>query len=418
MYCQVCGTANPDAQDHCVRCHQKLMVVSGVFDPDEQAAYDNNPEEQLSFDEHLLERISILEEVFKRTTEAVRQMLGTVYKLEQKILVNQAGITSLRDLLESKRLVGSQEHSELWEARMESHLLALEKRERFAEVKDRIEALYQGERREAFAHQLEEAEVELMAFDIEAAVGALEEAHRLDPYNHELAFFLGETFFNEGEGESALRYFQRVLEAKPDHYESLVYGGVLLHERGENERAEDLLERAVALYPDAFLPAFSLGTVYAGQARLPQAVLLLERAVEREQRPQAHYVLGSCYYEMGKSSAAIRQLEEASRLDPTCEEAWSLLALAYLDRRWYRKAADALGQVQKLNPQSLGDEELAQFLAARGTPHLGSVGEKARGVLMRARRLQEPGGAFEAKVLESIADVARLPRATPAKTRK
>jgi hypothetical protein len=44
--------------------------------------------------------------------------------------------------------------------------------------------------------------------------------------------------------------------------------------------------------------------------------------------------------------------------------------------------------------------------------------EKARRVLMRARRLREPGGVFEAKVLGSIAEVARLPRATPAKSRK
>lgn len=376
MYCQVCGAKNPDEQEYCSRCHQKLMVVSGVFDPDEQEAYDNNPEEQLSFDEHLLERISILEEVFKRTAEAVRQMLGTVYKLEQKILVNQAGITSLRDLLGSKRLISPEEWSELWEARMEHHLLALEKRERFAEVKDHIEALYQGKHGEAFADRLEQAELALMAFDMEAATRALEEAHRLDPNNYELAFFLAETFFNEGESESALRYFQRVLESRPDHYESLVYGGVLLHQRGEAKRAEELLKRAVSLYPDAFLPAFSLGAVYAGQERLPQAVLLLERAIEREPLPQAHHLLGSCYFEMGKTTAAIRQLEEALRLDPTFEEAHYLLGLAYLDRRWYRKALEVLGQVQKLNPKTLRYEEMVQFLDARGTSHLTEVGEQ------------------------------------------
>ncbi|NJL28633.1 MAG: tetratricopeptide repeat protein, partial [Thermoanaerobaculia bacterium] len=375
MYCQVCGAQNPDEQEYCSRCHQKLMVVSGVFDPEEQEVYDGNPEEQFSFDEHLLERISILEEVFKRTAEAVRQMLGTIYKLEQKILVNQAGITSLRDLLESKRLIDADEWSELWEARMEHHLLVLEKRERFAEVKDRIEALYQGGSRETFANHLEEAELALLAFDMEAAVRALEEAHQLDPHNHELAFFLGETFFNEGQGESALRYFERVLELKPEHYESLVYGGVLRHERGDNARAEDLLKRAVALYPDSFLAAFSLGAVYASQERLPLAVPLLERAVAREQMPQANYLLGSCYLEMGKTTAAIRQLEEALRLDPGFEEAHYLLGLAYLDRRWYRKAVETLGKVQKLDPEGLGSQELAQFLGARGTKQLAAVGE-------------------------------------------
>jgi len=379
MYCQVCGAKNSEEQEYCSRCHQKLLVVSGVYDLDEREAFESNPEEQFSFDEHLLERISILEEVFKRTAEAVRQMLGTVYKLEQKILVNQVGVTSLRDLLESKRLIGPEEWSELWESRMEHHLLALEKRERFAEIKDRISALYQGQESEDFHNRLEEAELALMGFDIETAVAALEEAHRLDPPNYELAFFLGETFFNEGEGEKALGYFQRVLEVKPDHYESLVYGGVSLHERGESRRAEDLLKRASGLYPEAFLPAFSLGAVYASQDRLPQAALMLERAVEHESMPQALYLLGSCYYEMGKTTPAIRQLEQATRLDPTFEEAYYLLGLAYLDRGWHRKAAKAFLQSQKLKPKTLGYRELVSFLEAGDERHVEGLAEPAAG---------------------------------------
>ena len=40
-------------------------------------------------------------------------------------------------------------------------------------------------------------------------------------------------------------------------------------------------------------------------------------AVAAEPVPQAVYLLGSCYFEMGKVSAAIRQLEEAVRIDPS-----------------------------------------------------------------------------------------------------
>ena len=100
MYCQVCGARNGEEQEYCRHCHQKLMVVSGPQAIEEQETFDAHPEEQFSFDEHLLERISILEEVVKRTTESLRQALGTIYKLEQQILVNQTGMTTLRDLLE------------------------------------------------------------------------------------------------------------------------------------------------------------------------------------------------------------------------------------------------------------------------------------------------------------------------------
>ena len=268
MFCQVCGRKSSEDAEFCYHCHNKLLVLSGPYTAEDQEAFEANPDEQFSFDEHLLERISILEEVLKRSADTLRQVLGTLYKLEQKTLVNQTGLTSLRELLDSKGIIGRSEWSELWESRMDYQLLALEKRERFAAVKENILALYSGQRREEFEGHLDNAEIALLSFHIEGAVESLERAHQLDRENHELAYFLGETSFNEGETERALAYFDKVLAVKPEHYESLVYGGVLCHEQGRIERAEELLKLAVGLYDEAFLPAFSLGAVYAGLGRL------------------------------------------------------------------------------------------------------------------------------------------------------
>ncbi len=381
MYCQVCSAWNDDQRETCRRCHQKLLVISGAYTLEDQEAFDNHPEEQYSLDEHLLERISILEEAVRRTATSVRQSLASLYKLEQKILVNQTGITTLRDLLEASGVFGHGEWSELWESRMESQLLALEKRERFTAVKERIAALYRGTddlagkrksdassqatTRQDFLNLLEEAEYALLAFDVQRAVGLLEAAHRLDPRNHELAYFLAETFFNDGGNEVALEYFERVLAVKADHFESLVYGGVLWHQQDDGDRAEDLLKRAVALFPDSFLPAFSLGAVYAARGRLALAAAFLERAIEIDAIPQAFYLLGGCCYEMGKVTAAIRYLREAVRLDPAFEEAHHLLGLACLDRRWYRKALAAFREGQRLRPNRLDYQELVAFLTGR-----------------------------------------------------
>ncbi len=395
MYCQVCSAWNEDQREYCRRCHQKLLVVSGAYTLEDEEAFDGHPEEQYSFDEHLLERISILEEVVRRTADTVRQALGTLYKLEQKILVNQTGITTLRDLLEGKGVFGREEWSELWESRMDYQLSALEKRERFAAVKDSIAGLYRGDRHDEFRRSLEEAEYFLLAFDVQRAVGALETAHQLDPANHELAFFLAETFFNDGSNEAALVYFARVLEVKGEHFESLVYSGVLRHEQGESARAEELLRRAVTLYPQAFLPAFSLGAVYAAQGKLERAALLLERAAGIEAIPQALYLLGGCCFEMGKVTAAIRHLKEAVRLDPELEDAYHLLGLAYLDRRWYRKALEAFRQRQKLRPNKLDHHELARFLAGRDGAAPAVDGEAAAW-LEQAEDAMRRGAAREA----------------------
>lgn len=364
MFCQICGARNHVDQEYCVRCHQKLLVISGFYTLQDEQAFDSHPDEQFSFDEHLLERISILEEVVRRLTASVRQTLGTLYKLEQKILVNQTGVTTLRDLLESKEVLGREEWSELWESRMDYQLLALEKRERFSGVKDAIGDLYRGDSRDEFRGRLDDAEMALLVFDIGAATRELEAAHELDPANHELSFFLAELFFNEGEQKRALAYFGRVLAVKPDHFESLVYSGVLYHDQGRNRRAEKLLKRAVVLDPENFLPAFSLGAVYASQGRLAAAAVFLERAVAAEPVPQAHFLLGSCCYEMGKVTVAIRHLREAVRLDPTYEEAHDLLGLAYLDRHWVRKSLATLDQAQRLRPVQLDHRDLRRLLGA------------------------------------------------------
>jgi tetratricopeptide (TPR) repeat protein len=362
MYCQVCGAPNRDDHEFCVRCHQKLLVLSGSM-REEEEAYEEGGEESFSFDEHLLERISILEEAVKRTAETVRQLLGALHKQEKNILINQTGVSALRELLEQKKYIAGDEWAELWESKMDYQLLALEKRERFLATKERIAGLYHGDKRKLFLQFLEDAEYALFAFDVERAVAALEAAYKLDRGNYELAYFLGETHFNEANSEAALTYFARVLEVKPDHYEGLVYSGVIHYERGDHARAEEFLKRAVAVYPDSFLPHFSLGAVYAGKGDLAKAVLFLERAVEVDPVPQALFLLGSCYYEMGKLSSAVHYLQEAVRHDPAFEEAHHLLGLAYLDRHWTRKALDAFRQAQRLNPKRLQYQDLVSYLS-------------------------------------------------------
>jgi tetratricopeptide (TPR) repeat protein len=379
MYCQVCGALNQDDQEFCVRCHQKLLVLSGGGNEDEEPYEESSSEESFSFDEHLLERISILEEAVKRTAETVRQLLGALHKQEKNILISQTGMTALRELLEKKRVIVGEEWSDLWESKMDYQLLALEKRERFLSIKERIAALHHGDKRKIFLQHLEDAEYALFGFDIERAVAALDAAYKLDRDNYELAYFLGETHFNEGNSEPALACFSRVLEVKPDHYEGLVYSGVIYYERGDHTRAEDYLKRAVAIYPESFLPLFSLGAVYAGQGNLAKAVLFLERAVQVDAVPQALFLLGSCCYEMGKLTAAVRYLQDAVRHDPAFEEAHHLLGLAYLDRHWNRKALESFRQAQRLNPKKLQYQDLVHYLSEQpgGSPLPGVDGEAA-----------------------------------------
>ncbi|KAB2964985.1 MAG: tetratricopeptide repeat protein [Thermoanaerobaculia bacterium] len=392
VLCQSCGAPNPAEQDLCARCHQKLLVLSGP--PSEEVEdLTRDRDADFSLDEHLLERVSILEEAVKRTAETVQRLVEALHKQEKNLLVSQTGFGTLRELLERRRLIGREEWADLWQAKMDYQLKALEKRERFVGVKDRIAALYHGDRRKPFLKHLEDAEYALFAFDVERARHCLGLAFKLDRDNYELALYLGETAFNEGEAEEALGYFARVLETRPDHFEALVFSGVICHERGESERAEKLLSQAVELYPDAFLPHFSLGAVYAAKGDLERAVEHLEDACQIDPVPQALYMLGNCFYEMGRSADAVDCLQEAVRLDPAFEEAHYLLGLAYLGRHWNRKALASFREAQRLNPRRLRYQDLVQYLSGRSVERLPEVGPQVAGLLARAQEHATRGEA-------------------------
>lgn len=366
FFCQACNRPNPLEADHCKFCGHKLLVVSGDFTDEDQEVFDSRPEEQLSLDEHLLERVSILEEVVKRTAQGLRHVYGSLRKLEQKILVCETGVTSLRELLERSGQIDRSDWSELWERRLERQLLALEKRDRFAAVRERIAGLYEGSERGHFRSLLEGANQALGALEIDRALGLLEAALRLDPRNHELSFFLGEACFNEGRAGEALRYFVATLKEREEHFESLVYCGVLFHQEGDAERAEDLLRHAATLYPHTFLPAFSLGAIAAGVGRWEDAALYLEHAAAcADAVPAAFYLLANCYFELGQGKKAVTPLEQALARDPTFADAHFLLGLACLERGHSRKALAALRQSLRLAPLGLQSDELFAFLAPR-----------------------------------------------------
>lgn len=353
MLCQTCSAYNDDEREYCFRCQNKLMVLSGVAAFDEDDLEDYEEEEDLSLDEHLLERVSAIEEIVKRTAETVRSLIDAVQKHERAIFINQTGLLSVKELLEKKNVLSGDEVVELWESKMGEQMLALEKKQRFTERKDRMVSLFRGDKRERFLQLVVEAEGAFDGFDPDRGMKQLEEAFRLDRDNYELSFFLGEMFFNDGNLDRAKSYLERTLEVQPDHFDAAVFYGVLLHERQDLKGAERWLRRAIQISQESFLPYFSLGAIYARKGKLLRAQKFLEKAIQLEQIPQAFYLLGTIFYEKGQLDRAIKAFQSALKLDPDYEEAIYHLGLCYLDRNWNRKAIECFQEALELNPNKM-----------------------------------------------------------------
>ncbi len=353
MLCQTCSAFNEDDREYCYRCQNKLLVLSGLTAFEEDEAEDYEDEGDLSLDEHLLERVSAIEEIVKRSAETIRTLVDAIQKHERAIFINQTGLLSVKEILEKKNMLSSDEVVELWESKMGEQMLALEKKQRFTERKDRIMSLFRGEKRDRFLQLLADAESAIDAFDPDRGMKNLEEAFKLDRDNYELSFFLGEMFFNDGNLDRAKSYLERTLEVQPDHFDAAVFYGVLLHERQDLKGAERWLRRAIQISQESFLPYFSLGAIYARKGKLLRAQKFLEKAIQLEAIPQAFYLLGTIFYEKGQLERAIRSFQGALKLDPDYEEAIYHLGLCYLDRNWNRKAIECFHEALELNPNKM-----------------------------------------------------------------
>jgi tetratricopeptide (TPR) repeat protein len=388
MFCQVCGLRNPDDEEYCARCHSKLLVLSGIGVVDESTG---ETQEEIPFDEHLLERISTLEDVVKRTGEALKSVFETLGNLEKNLFVAHTGVLALQEALERQGAVRPEEVHDLWEAKMDERMQAVEKKDRFLERRDRIIAGFRGQDRTDFLRRLHEAEFSILAMDSQRGVQVLEDLYRGDRENVELGFYLAETFFSGGDLERASGYFRRILTAEPGHFESLVYSGIAASERGEAEEAESLLRQAIDKKADAFLPHFALGALHANSGRWNEAEAELVRAIDVAPVPAARVLLGTVLREKGEISRAIAEFEQALAEQPDSEDAVFQLGLCYIEKNRPRRALECFHQALQKNPRKLEYQEAVRLLERRKRYTLPGVHGKGAEPFRRAEEAVSGG---------------------------
>ncbi len=365
MLCQICGTPNADERDFCIRCHTKLLVLSGQADEDLDASDELAIEAQEAFEEHLLERITSLEETVRQLSRAVGSALERLGQAEHELTVTHAGLEALGDLLESHDLISRTELMGGWERSVGRELLSQDLARRFRERAQRILAHPAHPVRATgdFRRQLRALELALVAGDTELAQSRLDDLARLAPENDELWSFIGEMAFETGDLEAAQVAFRRVLQLRGQHYETLIYLGTVLSDLGAWEEAEATLRRALELEPDSFLARFTLGAMEVLRGRHAEALEHLESARELEELPQIWYLLGVSHLQLRHPGRAIAALRRAVELAPNFEDALYQLGLAYLRRGWTQLARDTFQQVLHLDPQRLQYQDTVRLLS-------------------------------------------------------
>jgi tetratricopeptide (TPR) repeat protein len=372
VLCQWCGALNPDDRERCLRCNSKLLVVSGWREEDEEKDAQEDEElerEGIAFDEHMLERLSGSEEAIKRMQATLGRLETRVTDLERGVAMLDAGVQALVDLLDRRRVIHESDVMAAWERAATTEMARDELLERLRGRREVIvsRARTAGTNAESVCSKaLQSAELALVAGQPLRAADLLAGALRRVPGNPELAELLGELAFERGDLAAAEQSFRQALRADPANVDARIYLGTILADTGRDGEAREQLERAAAQVPENFLPHFSLGALHASAGRHAEAREHLVRAVEREPIPQAYFLLGLVDLEEGHAGAAAGSLEKAVELEPEFEDAIYYLGLAYLERRWNRKALECFRRVLEIDPQRLQYQEAVRLIEGGG----------------------------------------------------
>ena len=181
---------------------------------------------------------------------------------------------------------------------------------------------------------------------IEAAVSEFEEAVRLDPEATEAHVQLANIAALRGQIGAAEARFQAVLDRHPDNVVVLAGWGKFLAATGRFELAEPVLRRAAESDPPSVEAGVDLARVLTALDRDEEAFAAYERAAELGATKSTAFLLtwANVLQQHGRTTTALRQLEEATALAPADPKVLDALGRAYLD---VGRADEALNLLQR-----------------------------------------------------------------------
>ena len=176
-------------------------------------------------------------------------------------------------------------------------------------------------------------------------------------------------------------------EVKRLHAQSAFERGVAEFLEGRLALALPTLQEAIQLDPTVAEYHNSLGLVYLGLERLPDAQEAFTRALELNPRyGEARHNLGVAYAEQGKWQEAVREYRAALSLTAyaNLENTYHSLGWAYLNLGRLREAEESFRLVLKLDPNRPATQYYLGFVLLKAGRR-----DEAREAFRRARELAQ-----------------------------
>lgn len=342
-YCQKCLAANPLGQELCGQCGTRLMLIVEPPAMRYDAASLNE-----SYEEHLLERISALENSLLRMVHRLEQGLDLLMRQARNSYLDHTLIETLIGVLSEAGAIDVDQLDALWRERCQRDAAEQDESLRREELRADILARYQGTERETFAQIIDEGFALLGRGQAAKGIRLLERAAALAPGNARLLTFLGEHFFRADKMMLARDYLSRAFQVAPDDYAVCLLLGLVCGDDGESELAKGLLGNATRQGSACFAAHYGLGRLLAAEHNWPDALAEFKRALVARPSPEAHYVVGCVYYQLGRDRLASHHLRKAIEMDEEYAAAFYMLGLVYLRSGEPQRAQEAFRTAREL----------------------------------------------------------------------
>lgn len=183
------------------------------------------------------------------------------------------------------------------------------------------------------------------------ADAAFEAAFELNPLRKKLAY--AAEHHKAGRIEDAEKSYREILEARPNHIDSLRFLAGIVASKDRVEEAELLLRHAIKLAPDFTLAHMDLGSLLSEAHRHAEAVSCFERACDLEpSKPRPQFMLASSLAQSGKTFEATDAYRRVIELRRDHAGAWLGLGHNLKTIGHQREAIEAYRQCIEVRPDN------------------------------------------------------------------
>lgn len=184
--------------------------------------------------------------------------------------------------------------------------------------------------------------------DTDQAIGNLQRAVTLDPYNADAYRELAKAYEKRGRLKEAESTHKSAIAARPNYWAAHNELGGFYYHQGRYALAEKEFQTVVQLTPDNPRGYSNLGTIALVQKRYEEAAQMYEKSVAIKPTDAAYSNLGALYYSLGRYSDAALNFQRAVQMNDRDSRLWHNLAAAYKTSNEPEKAHAAYDQTARL----------------------------------------------------------------------